>query len=132
MAREQTSKKPNSAEKEVHMRNRVWTWIAVLGLSTTLLTSAAGAQAPSGSKKTRPAAAARESVVDLNKATVAELAGIPGIGEKMAQRIVNYRAKNGAFSKVEELMNVSGIGEKKLGRLRSFITVGSKSTGNSN
>ena len=113
------------------MTNRVWTWIAVLGLSTSLLTSVAGAQAPSASKKTRPAAAAPESIVDLNKATVAELTGVPGIGEKMAQRIVNYRAKNGAFGKVEELMNVSGIGEKKLGRLRPFITVGSKSTGNS-
>lgn len=114
------------------MKNRVRIWISALTLGAALVTGVAEAQEPSRSKKARPSVAAtQEVVVDLNKATVAELAGMPGIGEKMAQRIIAYRAKNGAFSKVEELMNVSGIGEKKLGRLRPFITVGSKPTGNS-
>jgi competence protein ComEA len=103
--------------------------LAVLALGTVLGATSMEAQEPSRARKPRSAvAAAPETVVDLNKATAADLAEIPGIGEKMAQRILAYRAKNGGFAKVEELLNVSGIGEKKLGRLRPYITVGSKST----
>lgn len=52
-------------------------------------------------------------LVNINTATVAELETLPGIGPTIAQRIVDYREKYGAFKSVEGLRNVSGIGDKK-------------------
>jgi competence protein ComEA len=62
-------------------------------------------------------------VVNLNTAGVPELAALPGIGEKTAARIVEYRQKNGPFKKIEELMNVQGIGEKSFLKLKPQLTV---------
>jgi competence protein ComEA len=64
------------------------------------------------------------AVVNLNTATAAQIATLPGIGEKTAKLIVEHREKNGAFKKIEELMNVKGIGEKSFLKLKSSITVG--------
>ena len=50
--------------------------------------------------------------------------GLPGIGPKMAQRIVDERRK-APFKTVDDLRRVSGIGPKTLERLRPFIPVGS-------
>lgn len=67
--------------------------------------------------------------VDLNTATAEELAGLPGIGEKLAERILAYRRENGPFDTVEDLLNVSGIGEKKLEDLTPYVTVNGKGSG---
>ena len=65
---------------------------------------------------------AEEPKINLNTATIAELKTLSGIGDAMAQRIVDYRDKNG-FAKIEDLMNVPGIGEKTFENLRDKITV---------
>jgi competence protein ComEA len=70
-----------------------------------------------------PPAAAKAATVDLNAASVSDLETLPGIGRRTAERIVEYRQKNGAFKKIEELMNVKGIGEKSFLRLKPLITV---------
>lgn len=62
-------------------------------------------------------------LVDLNTAGVEELVTLPGIGEGLAERIVDYRAEHGPFEGPEGLMEVSGIGEKKLEELRDHIIV---------
>ena len=62
-------------------------------------------------------------MLNLNIATKADLEKLPGIGPSMAQRILDYREKNGNFKKVEELMNVQGIGEKAFLKLRTLVTV---------
>lgn len=62
--------------------------------------------------------------VNLNTAGRAELATLPGIGEKLAERIVRYREEHGGFETVEELLDVSGIGEGKLAALRDYVSVG--------
>jgi competence ComEA-like helix-hairpin-helix protein len=49
----------------------------------------------------KPAAAA-PAVVNLNTATATQIATLPGVGEKAAQRIIEYREKNGGFKKIEE------------------------------
>ena len=63
------------------------------------------------------------TLVDLNTAEAEELATLPGIGEGLAKRIVDYRTEHGPFEGPEGLMEVSGIGEKKLEELRDYITV---------
>lgn len=62
-------------------------------------------------------------VVDLNTATSEELEALPGIGEELAGRIVDYRAEHGGFSSVEELLEVPGIGEGKLAALEGLVIV---------
>jgi competence protein ComEA len=61
--------------------------------------------------------------VNINTATAAQLQDLPGIGAKTAERIIDYRQKNGGFKKIEELMNVKGIGEKSFLKLKDRITV---------
>jgi len=62
--------------------------------------------------------------VNINSASVQELDDkLPGIGPTIAQRIVEYRTSNGAFSKIEDLTEVSGIGDKKFADIKDLITV---------
>jgi competence protein ComEA len=76
----------------------------------------------------KPPAATAIAPVNLNTATAAEIATLPGIGPKAAQRIVEHRDKNGGFKKIEELMNVKGIGEKSFLKLKPLITVAEKAS----
>jgi competence protein ComEA len=71
-------------------------------------------------------AAAPAVPVNLNTATLAQIETLPGIGTKAAERIIEYRQKNGGFKKIEELMNVKGIGEKSFLKLKPHLTVGDK------
>jgi competence protein ComEA len=77
-------------------------------------------------QKAQPAkgdAAAAPAVVNLNTATAEQLDTLPGIGAKVAARIIEYRQKNGPFKKIEDLMNVRGIGEKNFLKIRNRLTV---------
>jgi len=62
--------------------------------------------------------------ININTASVEELATLPGVGEVIAQRIVSHREKSGKFRKVDELLVIRGISKKKLEKLRPLITVG--------
>jgi competence protein ComEA len=64
-----------------------------------------------------------EQKVNINTAGSAELESLPGIGVATAQRIIDYREKNGLFGSIEELKSVSGIGEKKYAELADKVCV---------
>ncbi len=59
--------------------------------------------------------------IDINTATSEQLQLIPGIGETIAQRIIDYRTEHGDFESVDELLNISGIGQKKLEQMKPYI-----------
>jgi competence protein ComEA len=61
--------------------------------------------------------------VNLNSATAAQIASLPGIGPKTADLVVQYREKNGPFKKIEEIMNVRGVGEKSFLKIKDRLTV---------
>jgi competence protein ComEA len=87
-----------------------------------LCAATAFAQAPTKRASTAATVSA-SSPVNLNTATVAQLDALPGVGKATAERIVEYRQKNGGFKKIEELMNVKGVGEKSFLKLKPYITV---------
>ncbi|GEL16843.1 competence protein ComEA [Pseudonocardia asaccharolytica DSM 44247 = NBRC 16224] len=68
----------------------------------------------------RPAARGK---IDLNRATVEQLDGLPGVGPVTASRIVEWRTRNGRFSRVEQLREIEGIGARRFGQLRDLVTV---------
>ena len=61
--------------------------------------------------------------IDINRAEPWLLEALPGIGEVLAQRIVDYRSENGPFRTVEDLLRVSGIGSATLEQIRDFAAV---------
>lgn len=62
-------------------------------------------------------------LVNVNSAIATELEELPGIGEVIAQRIIDYRTENGPFATVDELVDVSGIGDAILESIRELVTV---------
>ncbi|PRX47251.1 competence protein ComEA [Prauserella shujinwangii] len=61
--------------------------------------------------------------VDLNAAGREELESLPGIGEVTARSILDWRARHGRFTAVEQLREVDGIGDKRFERLRDLVSV---------
>ncbi|MET8333234.1 ComEA family DNA-binding protein [Streptosporangium canum] len=62
-------------------------------------------------------------VLDLNTATPQQLEQLPGVGEVLARRIVEYRDGHGGFRTVEQLREVSGIGDRKYAEIREKVHV---------
>ena len=60
--------------------------------------------------------------VNINTASKSELMTIKGIGDKKAEKIIEYRTSN-KFLKIEDIMNVSGIGEAMFEKIKNYITV---------
>jgi competence protein ComEA len=62
-------------------------------------------------------------LLDVNLASTAELAQVPGISQRLAERIAAQRNRLGGFSRLEDLRAVRGIGPISLKRLRKYLTV---------
>ncbi|MGM9940973.1 MAG: helix-hairpin-helix domain-containing protein [Bulleidia sp.] len=61
--------------------------------------------------------------ISINSATAEQLCSLPGIGETMANRIIDYRNEHGLFQSIEEIMNVKGIGQAKFEKIRDRLTL---------
>ena len=79
---------------------------------------------PSGQSPTIGSTASPASKININTASVEELAALPGIGPQLAQRIVDHREQHGPFTDIRQITQVSGIGDKIFERIKDRITVG--------
>jgi competence protein ComEA len=61
--------------------------------------------------------------ININRANLAQLQTLYGIGPTKAQEILKYRKAHGEFKSVDELVNVKGIGPKTLQKLKSHVSV---------
>jgi competence protein ComEA len=94
-----------------------------------LLVIASLAAAPMRAGKPAAAATADVSgVINLNSATAEQIAFLPRVGIKLAERVVEYRKSNGPFKKIEDLMEVKGVGEKLFVALKPHLTVSGTTT----
>ena len=91
---------------------------ASLGLAFCAGARAAGAAAPAADGKK----------VNINQASAEQLANLPRVGVKAAQRIVDFRKANGPFARVEDLMEVKGFGEKRFEQLKPYLAVSGATT----
>ena len=98
--------------------------VPVLAVAAALTLVAFAAPPHAGAPaSTRAAAQDAGRPVDINTASSADLEAVPGIGKSLAQRILAFREKNGAFGSVDDLLKVQGIGEKSLEKLRPYLIV---------
>jgi len=113
---------------EVTNRGRGIAMTALASLALLLATAVQAAPlvgvAEGKSKGADAPASQSASPVDVNSATVEELMAVKGIGASLAQRIVEFREKNGPYKTVDDLLKVQGIGEKSLDRIREHLSVG--------
>jgi len=77
-------------------------------------------------KQTDVPAGTPQIVLDINQASAEDFAKLPGIGPKLAARIVAFRQKHGPFRRVEDLLAIRGIGHKKWKKIRPYLGVGSE------
>jgi len=89
---------------------------------------AVGLLLAAGRLRAADADAAPGTHVNINQATVAQIAMLPRIGEKVADRIVAYRKEHGSFARVEDVMEVKGIGEKLFLVLKPYLTLSGPTT----
>lgn len=66
--------------------------------------------------------------VNLNTASAEQIAMLPRLGAKVAQRVIDYRKANGGFKRIEDLMEVKGIGEKLFNTLKGHLTLTGQTT----
>ena len=84
---------------------------------------------PSRPQKLSSSDSAHQGPIDLNRADVADLQRLPGIGPTIAKRIIEAREQRGRFEAIDDLLTVPGIGAKKLDAIKALVTVETPSGG---
>lgn len=107
-------------------RKAARTLALALALVALIVTAAS---APAADNATAaPAAAIVKKTVNVNQASIDELARLPRVGPSLAGKIVSHREKNGPFKRAEDLMEVAGIGEKMFSLLKPYVSVSGPTT----
>ena len=65
----------------------------------------------------------QHSSININSFKINELTRLPGVGPKLAERILEYRKRHGPFKSKEEIIQVKGIGQKKFEKIKGLITL---------
>ena len=65
----------------------------------------------------------KDSLININSATLSDLCTIPGIGVAKANSIINYRDEHGLFINIAEIKNVNGIGDELYNKIKEYICV---------
>lgn len=74
-------------------------------------------------KKSKKEQALTGITININTAGKDELMKLPGVGESMADKIIQFRNEHNGFKKSEDIMKVKGIGKKKFEKIKPYITV---------
>ena len=101
---------------------RIWIPLSILGLLAAVLIFAK--ERPPPSREEKPAGEDQQ-LIDVNKASAEDFARLPGIGPKLAERVVTFRKKHGPFRRVEDLLAIQGIGYGKWKAIRPYLRLGS-------
>ena len=117
---------PDVSTTTDHQGGRIVKRAVTFILGVLLLTSGISTAADGKTFTESPGGAASGELrkkLDLNRATREELVAVPGIGPRMAQEIVDLRAKKGSFARIEDLLEVTGIKEKKLAAIAEYLEI---------
>lgn len=93
--------------------------ISILLLSSVFLTTSANFAIADTAKS--KISQQQMTMVNLNTASLKQLVTLPGVGNKKAAAIIEYRTKNGKFKSVDDLVKVKGVGKKMLMKLKGQV-----------
>jgi len=79
--------------------------------------------APAPAPANQPPAPGPTEKISINRGTLEELDRLPGVGPKIAERIIQYRQTHGYFRSLEQLKEVPGIGDRNFERMRPMLTL---------
>ncbi len=95
---------------------------ALLGLALSFLFKAA----PSAGRIYAASFDTEVSKININSAGKEQLITLPGIGPKIAEKIIDYRRKKGKIHDIKELKQINGIGDKKIENMKPFLIIDSQ------
>ncbi len=93
----------------------------VLNSGVDIISDSLGAVA--ADEQLKPGGSGKNSLVNINTATQAELEGLPNVGPATAKAIIDYREKNGGFKKITDLMKITGIKQKTFDKIKDHICI---------
>ncbi|HEX8805624.1 MAG TPA: helix-hairpin-helix domain-containing protein [Candidatus Aquilonibacter sp.] len=105
---------PAAVNLAAHTNDGDEIFVPVIGEATPPTMRASRARKPRSRAKTH-------AVVDVNRASAQILATVPGIGATIAERIVQIRNADGAFTTFDELLDVAGMTQSRLDRARAYL-----------